>query len=190
MKFNEIYKLELGLDDERSYKETYGSLHLKTYEIFLQFLSRPSIVLDIGTGSGYGAELIAKSGHIVYGVDYDQKAILYCNNAYHGDELLHFDCWTVPPLPYQDGLFDYVVSIDNFEHIPPEQAELYVSEVSRVLAKDGHFFIATPVRCSERAIKYHRKHWNMEEFRTLLNKYFVEGNFEQIGIYLVALVKK
>lgn len=38
-------------------------------------------------------------------------------------------------LPFEDGSFDYVVSVDTFEHIPPEARERYLSELRRVAVK-------------------------------------------------------
>lgn len=38
-------------------------------------------------------------------------------------------------LPFEDGSFDYVTSVDTFEHIAPEAREKYLSELRRVAGK-------------------------------------------------------
>lgn len=63
-------------------------------------------------------------------------------------------------LPFEDGSYDYVVSVDVYEHIPPEARERYLSELRRTARKG--VLLAAPfdsevVRGAERtADEFHR----------------------------------
>jgi SAM-dependent methyltransferase len=69
-------------------------------------------------------------------------------------------------LPFEDGSFDYVVSVDTYEHIPPEVRDEYLSELRRV-AQNG-VLLAAPfdspaVRHAEQiANEFHRAVHNEE----------------------------
>ena len=49
---------------------------------------------------------------------------------------------TVPPLPFNDGTFDFVISFQVIEHI--KQDTEFVREVHRVLRPSGKFIVTTP----------------------------------------------
>lgn len=186
MKFNDIYNLELGFDDERSYQETHGYQHLASYEQVIELLKASDVHgrnLDIGCGSGYGSDILSEHG-LTWGIDYSSKAIAYAQFHYQNPV---FNCFEVPPLPFRDDFFDCVMSIDNFEHIEEDSAELYISEVARVLNEDGFFFISTPQSCSVRAEKFHKKHWTPDEIEPLLKKYFNFVNLEVKGVRIDAV---
>ena len=49
-------------------------------------------------------------------------------------------------LPFEDNSFDLVTSFHVIEHIKPEQVNIFIREILRVLRPDGHFVIITPNR--------------------------------------------
>ena len=96
---------------------------------------KPGRLLDVPSGPGYFAQQAGEHGfdavaaeidaslHILPGVSYV--------NANMGDKL-----------PFPDGSFDYVVSIEGIEHT--ENAFRFLRECARVLKPSGMMFLTTP----------------------------------------------
>lgn len=94
-------------------------------------------VLEIGTGAGYGIEVVAPRARSF--VTIDKLA-----PAPEPTQLpnVEFRQATVPPLPFANDSFDFVISFQVIEHIKRD-LEL-VREVKRVLRPGGKFIVTTP----------------------------------------------
>jgi 2-polyprenyl-3-methyl-5-hydroxy-6-metoxy-1,4-benzoquinol methylase len=81
-------------------------------------------VLEIGTGMGYGIELIAPSAKHFTTIDKSQ--------AYDATlpDNARFCKMEVPPLQFEADSFDYVISFQVIEHIQRDRE--FVKEVSRI----------------------------------------------------------
>jgi ubiquinone/menaquinone biosynthesis C-methylase UbiE len=130
-------------------------------------------VLEIGTGTGYGIEIIAP--HAERYVTLDKHCAVDVASLPANVE---FRLATVPPLPFGDGEFDCVVSFQVIEHIVRDK-EL-VAEVMRVLRKGGKFIVSTPNKpMSLTRNPWHVREYRAEELRTLLSKF---GGVECYGV--------
>lgn len=130
-------------------------------------------VLEIGTGTGYGVDIIAP--HAVQYVTLDK-----CRS----EELpempsnVEFVQCAVPPLPFEDESFDCVVSFQVIEHIKRDKE--FVSEVCRVLKPGGKFIVSTPNRpMSLTRNPWHVREYTAEEFRALLS---IFPSVEALGV--------
>lgn len=90
---------------------------------------RNNLILDLGCGGGH--ELFTNYGNVV-GVDLEltplEKAKIIYSMAIHAD---------ITALPFEDNTFDYIVSSDVIGHIPFENKDKLLSEIYRILRKDG-----------------------------------------------------
>ena len=130
-------------------------------------------VLEIGTGMGYGVEVVAPSAEHFVTVDKSQ--------AYSVDlpSNTEFRQMTAPPLDFADESFDYVISFQVIEHIKRDSD--FVKEVSRVLRKGGSFIVSTPnAPMSLTRNPWHVREYRAEELRQLLSPHF--ESVEMLGV--------
>lgn len=130
-------------------------------------------VLEIGTGMGYGVEVVAPAAERFITVDKSQ--------AYSVDlpSNTEFRQMTVPPLDFADESFDYVISFQVIEHIKRDHD--FVKEVSRVLRKGGSFIVSTPnAPMSLTRNPWHVREYRAEELRQLLAPHF--ESVEMLGV--------
>lgn len=155
----------------------------KTRYLFASQLAKNKIVLDVASGSGYGSEILLRTGKAkkVYGIDISKEAIVYSKNKYKSKniEFLQGDCRNIP---LNDKIADIVVSFETIEHI--EEQEQFMKEIKRVIKKDGLLVISTPnKKISSGENEFHKKELNKDQFENLLKRYFKNINvfYQDIG---------
>ena len=126
-------------------KQTQDEQQLKAILKFLPIKSGMKI-LDLGTGSGYLAFAIAQRypNVSVIGLDIVEKALEQNMQRAKKENIdnLTFTTYGGIDFPFADCEFDMVVSRYALHHFPKIQTS--ISEVSRVLKKDGYFFLSDP----------------------------------------------
>lgn len=140
-------------------------------------------VLEIGTGMGYGVEVVAPSAKRFLTIDKSvPQGLQLPTNA-------SFLQMTVPPIAMPEASFDYVVSFQVIEHIKSDKE--FVREVHRVLRAGGKFIVSTPnAPMSLTRNPWHIREYRAEEFKTLLGEVFdevecygVKGNDKVMAYY-------
>jgi SAM-dependent methyltransferase len=91
----------------------------------------PGRLLDVPAGGGTLADGVAKLGHRMTAVD------LFAHPGFRG--VLADAC---APLPFRDGSFDTVVSIEGIEHFENQSA--FLRECARVMRPGGRLVLTTP----------------------------------------------
>jgi cyclopropane fatty-acyl-phospholipid synthase-like methyltransferase len=143
-------------------KEQRGNLQTN-----LEFLARTNLlkpnhrILEIGCGIGTIVFELNKQGYHITGTDISTEAINYGLKKY-GD--IPLEVRAAEDLGYEDESFDVVLSFDVFEHIA--KIDKHISEVSRVLRKDGLYLFQTPNKYSNvifetlyhKSLKWRRAH--------------------------------
>jgi GT2 family glycosyltransferase/glycosyltransferase involved in cell wall biosynthesis/SAM-dependent methyltransferase len=158
-----------GKVDDDLYSE-----HLVRYLCAQQFC-KGKRVLDTACGVGYGSFHLAQRAGNVVGVDISHVAVSYALQHYSlpNIDFVTADCCC---LPFQAESFDVVTSFELIEHL--EEPKTYMSEVRRVLRRDGLFIVSTPnrpvyaQRRGEQPNPFHVREYDLNEFLLLLNDYF------------------
>ena len=122
-------------------------------------------VLEIGTGMGYGVEIVAPKStrYITVDKQLPQNILQLDNVEYYEME--------VPPIGFENSSFDTVVSFQVIEHI--EKDIDFVREVSRVMRAGGRFVVSTPnAPMSLTRNPWHVREYNADELRNLLECHF------------------
>ena len=140
-------------------------------------------VLEIGTGMGYGIDVVAPAAEHFTTIDKSEAydATLPAN--------AEFKQMQVPPIEFADESFDYVISFQVIEHIKRDKD--FVREVSRVLRKGGKFIVSTPnAPMSLTRNPWHIREYSEGELRELLAADFsaveslgVNGNEKVMAYY-------
>lgn len=131
-------------------------------------------VLEIGTGSGYGIELIAPHAKQFITLD---KYMAETGEALPDN--VEFRQATVPPLPFESERFDCVISFQVIEHI--KQDLEFVREIHRVLRPGGKVILTTPNRpMSLTRNPWHVREYLPDELQNLFSIHF--GEVELMGV--------
>lgn len=128
-------------------------------------------VLEIGTGMGYGIEIIAPSATSYTTID---KSCAYDASL---PDNTRFQQMEVPPIGFADESFDYVISFQVIEHIKRDKD--FVKEVSRVLRKGGKFIVSTP----NAPMSLTRNPWHIREYTEQQLHNLLASDFSNIEAY-------
>lgn len=148
--------------------------HLHRYALALQFVAGKS-VLDIASGEGYGAALLASAAGSVTGVDVDHQAVSHASERYKRLANLTFQRGSCDSTPLSDHSVDVVTSFETIEHHDRHQEMM--REIKRVLRPDGLLILSSPnktVYTEQRnhSNEYHIKELYFEELVDLLRPHF------------------
>ncbi len=150
--------------------------HYHRYALAARFVAGKR-VLDLASGEGYGAALLAKTAAEVVGVDIDESAVEHARSTYAGQKNLRFSQGSIidAGLLSDAGRFDVITCFEAIEHVV-EHDDL-MSLVRVRLAPGGVFLGSTPdirVYSHEHGNDnpFHVKELTEEEFRELLGGHF------------------
>lgn len=135
-------------ETSESYKKLLDA-HDETYlRHYVELVSRHAPVgakvLDLGCGNGISSRLLNQAGYEVVGTDI---SALFLEDARKWESSkLRYEVCDVLELPYEDGSFDVICSNELVEHLP--DVETALSEMERVVRKDGIVVISGPNLCS------------------------------------------
>jgi ubiquinone/menaquinone biosynthesis C-methylase UbiE len=163
--------------------ELYQVEHKQRYEWASKYC-RDKRVLDVACGIGYGSAILAQHGanHVV-GLDISPEAIAFGTKEYQAANLL-LRTGDACNLPFDDSMFDVVVSFETIEHL--KDPERLLAEISRVLKPEGRCICSSPNRDfvpsagHKEANPFHFSEMSYAEFDQLFSRYFdVSERFSQ-----------
>ena len=154
------------------------------YEHYHRYLwTRPLVagrrVLDLGSGEGYGAALLAQTATAVTGVDIDERTVEHSAANYPGVEFRVASATDLSA--FADGSFDAVAAFEMIEHV--SEHDQVLAEIVRVLAPGGLVLMSTPERRAysddrDFTNPYHARELTQAEFTALLR-----GHFESVALF-------
>lgn len=164
----------LDFNKETKYSSIEGAIHLNRYAAARAYV-RGKRVLDVACGEGYGSYLMKEWGAAsVVGIDISEAAIEIANTKFkaQGIEFLVHD---VEQIPFVNGSFDVIVSLETIEHLnDPEQ---FLREISRVSKFGGQIILSCPndpyytKSDPNFSNPFHKNKYNFFEFKELSQKY-------------------
>jgi SAM-dependent methyltransferase len=122
--------------DDRRFGGPIGTLVAETQAAVILGMSGPvqgRPVLDVGTGTGRAALLLAKAGAVVTGVDPSEQMLVVARERARAEQLaVTFAAGDAHALAYADRSFDVVISLRVLMHSPQWRTAL--AELCRVAA--------------------------------------------------------
>ena len=116
----------------------------------IKFMKKENVnkVLDLGCGSGRHVVLLTKESFNVYGTDISKEGINLTKKNLKKlslkAKLKVTSCYE--KFPFIDNFFDAVISTQVIHHNYIEKIRYCISEIERVLKKDGIFFVTVAAR--------------------------------------------
>ncbi|MBI1761772.1 MAG: methyltransferase domain-containing protein [Acidobacteria bacterium] len=167
--------------------------HWHRYALSAQFVTGKT-VLDIASGEGYGAALLAARAQFVYGVDIDLQVVEHANQRYGNNSKLRYLVGSCEAIPLPDHSVDVVTSFETIEH--HDKHEEMMQEIKRVLKPEGILILSSPNKLTYSDLPgyqnpYHVKELYHEEFINLITRYFqyfrVYGQRFAVGSFVYGL---
>ncbi len=129
---NYIYKILIPLYRKIAFDQK------KQYDkIALSYMLECNKILDVGCGTG---RFMLNYPSRIKGVDHNKESVETCLKK--GYDVIRAD---VTKLPFEDNSFDGVHCSHVIEHLQPNEAYKLLSELVRVLKKNGVLVIRTPM---------------------------------------------
>lgn len=126
-------------------KYNHNKIHiLHAYDILRRLnLLKDSIVIELGCSGYESLILFHKMGFKkILAADYNKELLEVIKNNFKDNPLMIYHTDFNNPLPLESGSIDLVNTLEVVEHIV--KAEFYLSEIYRVLKKEGYLLISTP----------------------------------------------
>ncbi len=121
-------------------------------------------ILNIGCGPGRSSEYLSQFGKVT-SVEYDKFCCEFASQK-TGLEIIN---GSITELPFTENSFDLVCAFDVIEHV--ENDQLAVTEMKRVVKKDGVVFITVPAYMSlwshHDVINHHFRRYKLPEIKKL-----------------------
>lgn len=123
-------------------RKVFVKLHSSSRNLKLvkNMLKENDKVLDVGCGLGFTGEYLSRKGFSVTGVELDPGLVKRVKKYASYD----LDNQNAAELPYENASFDSAILMYVLHHIPTEHHKKVLSEISRILKKNGKLIMLEP----------------------------------------------
>lgn len=129
---------------------------------------RGAVLVEVGAGEGYGANLLAAGAVRTFALDYDEDATRHAAAIYPRLAVLRGNA---VHLPVADASVEVVACLQVIEHLWDQPG--FIAECARVLAPAGTLLMSTPNRLTFPAGNhFHSTELTAAEMRALLEPHF------------------
>jgi len=142
--------------------------HLARYKFVARFLRKSWDVLEVGCGTGYGANFLADFAASVNACELEKEVLDKAKERFKKNNLIY------SYEPVKD-FYDCVVSLEVIEHMHKKDSYEYLDIIHSHLKKNGVAFISTPRKIdnpSENRKKFHLHEYTYDELLELLESKF------------------
>lgn len=171
-----INSINPGNVDAHFYSTQFSYLcYIALYQFAASFCEGAD-VLDAACGLGFGSRLLAETANHVTGIDLVPEDISFATLNYP-NERTRFLTMDATATTFKDGQFDRIISLETFEHIPPEKEMVFLGELKRLLKPGGLLILSTPNREVYSRISRtpdHVNELNVDEMKIRLEPLFEE----------------
>jgi GT2 family glycosyltransferase/SAM-dependent methyltransferase/glycosyltransferase involved in cell wall biosynthesis len=149
--------------------------------LFAAALAPGKRVLDLASGEGYGAAMLATQADEVVAIDIDEQSVEHAEANYRLANLSFKKADMLDLADLGDGSFDLITCFEALEHV--EDHDRLLAQVSRLLRPDGILVLSTPDRVvytteQGRDNPYHTHEVTQDELVSLLS-----GGFSQVRVW-------
>ena len=148
------------------------------YDFVAGVLEKSDLVLDVGCGEGWGAEILSECTCLVTGIDID--ACNFNRGTGHPYGKIFLTYGDICDVPFIDCYYNTITCFDVLEHVAePLKA---MKEMYRLLKPGGKLYLTTPNGRTWREKGMCRFH--IDEYPPeLVNKWAVEAGFSLMGLF-------
>lgn len=169
-----IEKINPGSKDAHYYSINYSYLCYVALYQFAAAFCKGHKVLDAASGLGFGSYLLSQTATDVTGFEIVGEDVDFATRSYKKNNLafIHGDATATN---FAENFFSRIVSLETFEHIPPEKAVIFLNELYRVLQPGGLLIFSTPNRDVYSQISQtpdHVNELNVEKMKAILENVF------------------
>ncbi len=152
--------------------------HLHRY-YFARQLATGQDVLDMASGEGYGADILAGEARYVIGIDSHRDSVYHASKKY-ARENLAFIQGSITSVPLQPKGFDIITCFEAIEHISDHESLL--TEIKRLLRPGGVLVLSSPNKSTYSDISnfknaFHEKELYFEDLFALMCRHFATVRF-------------
>jgi len=149
----------------------YFYQHQKAYSFCERFVKGKNI-LEIGSGSGYGTNRLARNAKSIIAIDKDKASIKNSKKKYNSANINFISCKIENY--FSNEKFDVIISLQVIEHL--KNPEILLEKIHHLLEKNGVFIISTPNRLTQsyKENPYHYKEYSSKELFYMLSRHFRE----------------
>jgi SAM-dependent methyltransferase len=166
----------LDPNDIQTSEEFLESLwHLFSYEHVKILIEPHERVIEIGFGEGYGTHILSTGCREIVALEIEPGVVSYASEKYRSENCT-FKLYDGATIPFPDESFDVAVSFQVIEHIDNDLH--FVSELHRVLKKDGRLYLTTPNRRlrlkpgQKPFNRFHKREYYSHELESILRTSF------------------
>jgi 2-polyprenyl-3-methyl-5-hydroxy-6-metoxy-1,4-benzoquinol methylase len=146
--------------------------HISRYEFAVA--ARPITAgdqsLDLGCGSGYGADMLRVAGYKAAGFDVAGEAIEYCKTHFPDCQFNKVDVRDL--LKIKIDRPDLVTAFEFIEHLTWRDGLTLIAQVSAVLNPGGFFIVSSPRDINGKYNEFHKSQWGYAELKNQLGSEF------------------
>ena len=158
----------ISLDDDRLKPETIAH-HKARYKFASKLISKGHC-LDLACGTGYGTEMLRKSGYQALGIDISKEAIDYAEKHFPECTFRQEDILLCTP----SQTYDLVTIFEAVEHLPFLPAVELIKKCVSLLSDRGYFALSTPRDINDKYNTFHKSEWTYAIIKNVLGSYFPE----------------